>query len=188
MKYLVRYFALLKEGLVTSKKAQFLLSFFVFISVYAISPYRICIVATPSIPTGVYLVNEFDRELKQGGIYCFDNPRPDWVAPELNIPSYQISCKYLLGVEGDSIDVADGIVRLTVTEYDPALGEHKFVHQFERIKSLRGAKVGFASLPKTIPEGEFYFGSDLKEGWDSRYLGLIKEDKIIGKATFLYAI
>jgi type IV secretory pathway protease TraF len=188
LKILKQYFSLLRKGYVESRKVQFLVILSVFVLIFGFSPFRIAVVATPSIPVGVYVINEFDKELLRGGMYCFDNYKPDWVNSELKIPGHQISCKYLLGMPGDSISSTDGSMSLMYTDLGGVLGPEELTKTYKRISSIDGVPVGFVDSSGVIPINEYYFGSDFPNGWDSRYLGLIKEELVLGKASLLIAL
>jgi len=188
LKILKRYFSLLRKGYVESRKVQFFVILSVFVVIFGFSPYRIAVVATPSIPVGVYIINEFDKDLVRGGMYCFDNYKPEWVNPKLKIPRHQISCKYLLGMPGDSISSTDSSVSLMYMDLGGILGPEEFIRTFKRIPSIDGVPVGFVDSSGVVPVGEYYFGSDFPNGWDSRYLGLINKELILGKASLLIAL
>ncbi len=163
-----------------------LLAGFIFIA-NAVSPVRFTMVGSPSITMGIYILNELDTDMVRGRSYCFDNYAPEWAHPELHIPSYQITCKYLIGMPGDLIESDNDLVRLTYTgEGDAPRQLSSIVREFPRLHESEGAPVGYAALPDVIPEGSYYLGSDYPKGWDSRYLGTIASDLILGRATLLY--
>lgn len=187
MRYLVQYLLLLKKGWLTSKRFQFVVITMIFVALIKISPWKIVLVGSKSIEVGLYFLDETVDERKRGRQYCFDNHKPDWVHHDLKIPSHQVSCKYLIGVPGDKISVEGQDVVISFVDSDPIFGDSKVERRFTRISEIEGKPVGYEGLPETIPAGSYYFGSDFEFGWDSRYVGLIKDDKIIGGAKLLKA-
>jgi type IV secretory pathway protease TraF len=58
-------------------------------------------------------------------------------------------------------------------------------NRYKRLSEIRGFPVGFVDVNGVIPNGYYYFGSDVSHGWDSRYLGLINDELVLGRAKLL---
>jgi len=133
----------------------------------------------------LYYLNTLDDSRVRGASYCFDNYRPDWVHSQLGIASHQISCKYLLGLPGDTVRTEGEFVVVEYTYDDVITGPKTVRTKYKRQSEVRGFPVGYVDVNGVIPEGVYYFGSDFPQGWDSRYIGLVSDDLVLGRAWLL---
>ncbi len=156
-----------------------------FVVVNWLSPVKLIYVATESIEVGVYTLDTTDVVYERGAEYCFNMERPEFFETSLNIPAHHSSCKYLIGMPGDRISVEGDVVTVhpAAVQGDPQ--SVPGAQSFKRLKSVRGIEIGYADLPSVIPPGFFYFGSQVTNGLDSRYLGVISQEAVIGRATLL---
>ena len=133
------------------------------------------VVSTVSISRGIYLLDKRQHEYRVGDTVCFNSVRPEWLHADIKIPPKHVSCKRVMGVAGDLVQALDN--RVLVESVDT-----KVVNVFIRTPHLNGVPVGFNSSDGVIPKGFAFLASEYPGGWDSRYLGLIPVEDIVGKA------
>jgi len=87
--------------------------------------------------------------------------------------------KRVIGLPGDQIDIRDGYV------YRKNAGEDEFVKLQEPYVKLQGATVSHGmELPYTVPEDKiFVMGDNREKSMDSRQIGPVDMDAVIGKAV-----
>lgn len=186
MKILMQYINLLKQGLKNSKVAQAIAAFIVSLLLLSFSPYSLTTVVTPSIPMGIYTTQPVG-ELVRGQSYCMRMVRPGWLAEEINIPPRMVACKYLMGLPGDKVITKNGVVSvISQVDGDVVGTKVEAVREFKRLKAFKGIPIDAPDVNVTIPEGYYFFASEHEKGWDSRYIGLIKESALKSKVNLLY--
>ncbi len=126
----------------------------------------------PTINDGdIVLINKlFYNEIERGDIIVFDSELKDDKGNSLKL------IKRVIGIEGDKVDIKDNKIFVN----DQALKED-YIYE-----SPTGNIVNQVTPPGFIvPKGEVYVLGDHREvSRDSRQLGTIKEDKIVGHAVF----
>lgn len=97
--------------------------------------------------------------------------------PLKNEESYYI--KRIIGLPGDTIYIKDGLVYLVDENGQDVLLNEDYGYY----SSGKNMQAYLASVPITIPEGEYFvLGDNRNNSYDSRQIGLIKEEDILGKA------
>ena len=97
--------------------------------------------------------------------------------PLKNQESYYI--KRIIGLPGDTIYIKNGLVYLVDENGKDVLLNEDYGYY----SSGKKMQAYLASVPITIPEGEYFvLGDNRNNSYDSRQIGLIKEEDILGKA------
>lgn len=87
--------------------------------------------------------------------------------------------KRVMGMPGDMIQIIDGVIYLVDTEGNKERLPDEFGYYYDG-KPMRGY---LAEQPIEIPEGYYFvMGDNRNNSKDSRQIGLIKEEDILGKA------
>ncbi len=182
----MQYVSLLVKGLKDSKTVQAVTAFIISFLLLSFSPYSLTMVVTPSIPMGVYTKQPVG-ELVRGQSYCIKIVRPEWLAEEISIPRKLIACKNLIGLPGDKVITEKGVVSvISHVEEDVVGTKVDAIKEFKRVTAFKGVPINAPDINVTIPEGYYFFASEHEKGWDSRYIGLIKESELKSKVNLLY--
>ena len=80
--------------------------------------------------------------------------------------------KRIVGVPGDHILVQDNEVYINGQSVGRGIGIDRY-----------GQRIDLATLPETIPEGQYYVALPHPRSFDSRYYGLIRQADILGTVT-----
>lgn len=80
--------------------------------------------------------------------------------------------KRIVGVPGDHILVKDNEVYINGQSVGRGIGIDRY-----------GQRIDLATLPETIPEGQYYVALPHPRSFDSRYYGLIRQADILGAVT-----
>lgn len=152
----------------------FAIAIFLFVYLLVLQPHKIKGASMePNFPDGEYLLTDKVsyrfREPKRGEVIVFEAPRTDG----------EEFIKRIIGLPGEEVSVRDGNIYinniLLNEEYlDPAVitASGTFLKE--------GAKV-------TVPENSlFVLGDNRPASSDSRMWGFVSEDKITGRAFFIY--
>lgn len=152
-----------------------------------VNPYRIGWNTTVSEPEGVYLVDTKVGEIKRDMLVDFTyyylpagSDLPGWTNPFDKVTTARNGNKFLkrvVGVPGDVLNTVGRDYWLTTPT-----GEKIYLGEALEF-SPSGKKVPVRQHwdNYTIPKGMFYMSSTLvKQSFDSRYFGLVPENRIVG--------
>ena len=154
----------------------FAVAIFLFVYLLIMRPHKIKGESmVPTYQNGEYLltlsdklVNQFD-EFKRGDVVVFE-------APTANGEEF---IKRIIGLPGDNVSISSGKVYINaepLKEDYLAPDEHTVGMFFLRDDE-----------EKTVPEGEYFvLGDNRSHSSDSRQWGFVPEDKITGRAWFVY--
>ncbi len=139
---------------------------------------RVAIVEAYHIPTGSMIptIMEHDRIMSNKFIYRFTDPKPGEVvvftppsSAHTDAPRF---VKRLIGVEGDRIEVRDGVVYRN----GKRLSE-PYINQTP----------DYTIPPTLVPEGSvFVLGDNRRNSFDSHAWGFLPKKNIIARAMFCY--
>lgn len=87
--------------------------------------------------------------------------------------------KRVIGMPGETIQIADGVVYLIDDAGNKEILKDSYGYYYDG-KPMQGHQ---AAQPVEIPEGYYFvLGDNRNNSYDSRQIGLVKEEDIIGKA------
>lgn len=125
----------------------------------------------PGVPDQHWFAIKDWGEPERGDVIVFTPPEPGRQKPYI---------KRVIGIPGDRVQIApDGSVRVNGVEI-----EERYIDDHPT-----QCPVSNANCDTTVPDGHvFVLGDNRQRGGseDSRYFGLVSEDRIIGKAWFVY--
>lgn len=141
----------------------------------AISPIKPAWNKTESLPIGLYLSTAHDAyaPLSRGQLACAPYERPTWAKGNYMYPG-ELFCKRVLGVPGDIVNTRpDGTNEICHNGKCEEVGK-------PLTKDSAGRPMEHITwTSQVIPSGMYYLGSTRRpNSMDSRYLGLIAQDKI----------
>ncbi len=141
-------------------------------------PYGLAWNRTPSIPLGLYGTLTYDRQvLKRGDLVCFAYQAPSWAESRKYAPEGTRLCKPIAGVPGDELQVDASRVTVRGSDGYELSVELKNVDTKGRPMPLNALVSG------AIPRGQYLLlATYLPNSYDSRYLGLIPQERISHRA------
>lgn len=141
-------------------------------------PWSLAVVRTASVARGVYLAHPVDAErLQRGAVVCFRFVAPAWARERHYLPEGALACKELAGLPGDRVTTLDGVNLLESNGQTRELGRLLAVDREGRPSHA----LVYDGSP--VPAGWYYLHSPHPRGLDSRYLGLIPQDRLVKVLT-----
>lgn len=107
-------------------------------------------------------------ELKHGDIVVFNSPENE----------NMLVIKRLIGLPGDTVTIREGHVYLNNTQLDEPYLDSEI--------TTKGKEIEEAQLVKVPSDAYFVLGDNRDNSMDSRDFGLVKMDKLVGKAVLVY--
>ena len=159
----------IREWLIDMIKLVITIFIIMFIMIYIASVTQV--VGNSMYPTlkdgDVLLLNKFNYKL-------FDIKRGDIISLEYADTKYLI--KRVIGLPGDSVNIIDSKLYINGEIYDEEYISDDLVYD-----SFSLSDIGYDTIPKDM---YLVLGDNRVDSLDSREIGLIKKDEIIGKIFF----
>lgn len=149
--------------------------------------FRPSIVITPSVQTGLYLIDRYSdyNNLERGSYIAFRYKMPDWAKGRYPYNSGDTFMKKIGGIPGD-------IVKFNPDSHDLKICQKKgdcIDLGVVREKDSEGRPLPLPTYTSlTLQDGQIFAMSDIPEGYDSRYYGLVDYSSFIGKARLILAL
>lgn len=139
------------------------------------------IISQNTIPSGSMIptLNIKDRLLVSMLPYYYRSPeRGEMVV--FNGPDGQKWIKRVVGLPGETVDIKEGNIYIDGERLDESL-----YLQEEGISEPNPILTSAINYPYTIPDGHYFLlGDNRLESYDCRYIGVIPEEEITGKAIY----
>lgn len=146
------------------------------------------VIVNAVVPTGSMkdTINEGDRLIGLRLTYYFDSPeRGDVVifkCPEEGANYNKLFVKRVIGLPGETVKIEAGRV-LICTEENP----DGWYLEEEYLREVPNAALAVNNASYVIPEGCYFtLGDNRNESHDSRFWGVVDEDRILAKVMFKY--
>lgn len=127
--------------------------------------YRIIYSPQSSIAKGFYLFAPCDDKISKDELVYFEY-EIDPIFPENIIKDYRHLVKFVTGTDGAKINVDGAVVTIC---------ENGDCTSMDRISGMP-----YVDLPVQIPTGKLYVSGTSASSFDSRYIGLINSDEVLG--------
>jgi len=145
-------------------------------------PVQPMIVTTASVPVGLYILRTDTAGLRAGDMIAFEYEAPSWAEGRYGHDGKRFA-KYVFGMPGDRV-ITEGL-RYLVCPAAGVCGEVGSAQLEDRAgRAMEPVDFGAGT---TIPAGQYYMGATLHErSYDSRYYGLVPEERVIGRISPLW--
>jgi conjugative transfer signal peptidase TraF len=131
---------------------------------------------SPSVPTGIWKIQEGDRERGGYVVVAPSSHQGYRLAVERGyLPGFSPMLKRIVGLEGDFVSYDSREKAVTVN------GEYILMTEVIS-RDTEGRGLPSARFPVTLGKGEVWLSSENIRGYDSRYFGPVSED-ILRKAV-----
>lgn len=146
-------------------------------------PYGLAYIKTPSVPMGVYITKDFERNdgVRHGEVLCWRHGELGKFLDRGYLPPQFRLCKPVAGVAGDELRVTEEKVEVLIA--GKSVVEGKVLHKDSRGRELPNALAGLSSVPQgsiVVLAGQY------PNALDSRYLGPIPLQLIQKRMTPLW--
>lgn len=142
----------------------------------------------PNIENGEYVLVSYHKEIKRDLVVVLEVNREDNFLTMYD-EDYSHYIKRIVGLPGDTVKIIDNILYINNVKYEQTYYSEEDINWSKPNKDFDGElfykKDGESHKTYIIPEGYYFVLGDNRGGSkDSREIGLIPEENIIGVATY----